>query len=241
MASLNKVITEAEQLPPGWDITLPAIFNPDNFRLSRINWVQTLLLFTVFFFLINQYLVYRINNPPDQKQSSNSVPVQVERPLTAFDETLVNEQKKNSSGQVSTLDSQHIHADFKVYVNGQAIDFAKQENYLKARFVHLDPNPQNNDDAASVLHIHAQYVPVKLFFESIGMKLEQDSLTLQDGQTVTKSDENTLKYFLNGQQVDELGNYTPQDLDKLLISFGPANDPDIERQLNSVTNYAKDH
>ena len=71
------------------------------------------------------------------------------------------------------------------------------------------------------------------------MKLEKDSLTLQNGQVLDNSNGNTLKFYLNGKKVDELANYIPQDLDKLLISYGPENDPNIDRQINSVTDYGK--
>lgn len=146
----------------------------------------------------------------------------------------------NNPDAIGILGSQHIHADFKVYVNGQALDFAKPDYYMKSAFIHVDNN-QNRDDASSVVHMHAKKVPTWLFFRSLGMKLERDSLTLADGQVLKNENGNTLKFYLNGQKVDELSDYVFQPLDKLLISYGPENDPDIQGQLNSITNFAKNH
>lgn len=141
---------------------------------------------------------------------------------------------------IGILGSAHTHADLAVYINGEKQILAKPENFMKSSFLHLDNN-QIPEDANSVLHQHAKNVPMWLFFRSIGMKLEKDSLTAADGQIYKNGDGNGLKFYLNGQKVDELGEYSYQPLDKLLISYGPENDPDLQNQINSVTNYAKDH
>lgn len=146
----------------------------------------------------------------------------------------------NNSQAIGVLSSQHIHADFKVYISGQALDFAKSEYYMKSSFMHVDDN-QNKEDAGGVLHMHAKNVPLWLFFRSLGMKLEKDSFTTADGQVYKNENGNTLKFYLNGKKVVELGDYSFQPLDKLLISYGPENDPDIQKQINSVPDFAKDH
>ncbi len=145
----------------------------------------------------------------------------------------------NKNG-IGILGSQHIHSDLKVYVNGQALDFAKPEYYMKSSFMHLDNN-QSKEDASSVLHQHAKNVPLWLFFRSLGMNITKDSLTLANGQVLRNENGNSLKFYLNGQKVDELDNYVFQDLDKILISYGSENDTDAQKQVSSVTDFAKNH
>lgn len=140
----------------------------------------------------------------------------------------------------SDIPSAHDHADFKVYINGAALNFADPEYFMKSAFIHVDNN-QNQEDAGGVLHMHAKNTPLWLFFRSLGMQLENDSLKTADGQILKNENGNTLKFYLNGKKVDGLGNYSFQPLDKILISYGPENDPDIQKQINSVTNFAKDH
>ncbi len=144
----------------------------------------------------------------------------------------------NKATAIGILDSQHIHADIKIYINGQVLTLAKPENFMKSSFMHIDNNP-NQDDANSVLHMHATKVPLWLFFRSIGIQLEKDSLTLADGNILKNENGKTLKFYLNGNKVDELGNYVFQPLDKLLISYGPENDPNINQQISSVTNFSQ--
>ena len=146
----------------------------------------------------------------------------------------------NNKEAIGILDSQHIHANIKVYVNGNALDFAKSEYYMKSSFIHVEDN-QNKENASSVLHMHAKNVPLWLFFRSLGMKLEKDSLTLVGRQVFTTENGNSLKFYLDGKKVDGLRDYVFQPLDKLLISYGPKDDPNLQTQINSVTNYAKDH
>lgn len=154
----------------------------------------------------------------------------------------------NQKDAIGVLGSQHIHTDFKVYVNGQLVDFSDKDHMGRQRanlpvssFIHVDsgsPAPEKTGDA---LHMHATNVPLWLFFKSIGLKLDKESLTLENGQVLKNESGNTLKFYLNGKRVDDLGSYVFQDLDKILISYGPENDPDIQKQISSITNFAKDH
>lgn len=141
---------------------------------------------------------------------------------------------------IGILGSQHVHADFKVYVDNQALDFAKPDYYMKSSFIHVD-NSQNKDDASGVIHMHAKKVPLSIFFKSLGMNLTKDSLTLTDGRVLKNKNGKTLKFYLNGHKVDELESYVFQPLDKLLISYGVEMDSNLQKQINSVTNFAKDH
>ncbi len=158
----------------------------------------------------------------------------------------------NNPNAIGLLGSQHIHADWKIYINEKQFDWtpfadlhAKQmagDSSITntSAFIHIHPakTPEKGGD---VLHMHAKKVPLWLFFRSLGITLSQDSLTTADGRILKNENGNTLKFYLNGKKVDELGDYIFQDLDKLLISYGPANDPNIQKQIDSVANFAKNH
>lgn len=154
----------------------------------------------------------------------------------------------NQRDTIGILGSQHIHADFKVYINGRPVDFSDKDHMGRQRanlpvssFIHVDSGSPAPEKTGDILHMHANNVPLWLFFKSIGMKLDKDSLTLENGQVLKNESGNTLKFYLNGKKVDDLDNYVFQDLDKILISYGQENDPDVERQISSVTSFAKDH
>lgn len=243
-------------------------------RFPKLTFSSALLVLVIGGILINQYLMYRMNNGRGdmnfQSAATNTSamgPIQ-QKKMTAFDIALAKERMdKNNDGicdicgmpiqqcidtgqidcnmgnnpqAMGVLGSAHDHADLNVYNNGKRILLATPGNYMKSSFTHLDNN-QNQNDANSVLHMHAKKVPLWLFFRSLGMNLTKDSLTLADGQVLKNENGNTLKFYLNAQKVDELGNYSFQPLDKLLISYGPENDINVQQQVKVMTNFAKDH
>lgn len=152
---------------------------------------------------------------------------------------------------IGVLGTQHVHADWKIYVNGQALDstffdplamdMSNPNKQTTSSFIHVDKGAPAPEKTGDVIHMHAKNVPLWVFFRSVGMNLTKDSLTLADGQALKSENGRTLKFYLNGQKVDELNKYVFQDLDKLLISYGPENNAEIDRQLNSITNFSKDH
>ena len=144
-----------------------------------------------------------------------------------------------SASTIGILDSQHIHADFKVYINGQALDFANPEYYMKSSFLHVDDN-QNKDDASGILHMHATGVPLWIFFESIGMALDTDCFTVDTGEEYCTNTEKSLKFYVNSEENTDFEEYVFTDGDKILISYGDKGE-DVSGQVASVTDFAQNH
>ena len=55
------------------------------------------------------------------------------------------------------------------------------------------------------------------------------------GKKSCNSESSSLKMYVNGVANTQYQNYVPQDLDRILISFGPVNDKNLTTQINSVT------
>ncbi len=210
------------------------------------------ILFSVIIvgFIINQLIMNKLGllGQVTLTQKTTNVQNEISKPVTKLTSS-GNSLDQTSKSYQTSLGSQHIHADMKVYINGQALDFAQPQYYMKSSLLHLDYN-QNKEDASSVLHMHAKKIPLWLFFRSLGMRLEKDSFTNANGQVFknesSSSDSqnkkgNTLKFYLNGQKVTSLRDYSFQPQDKILISYGPENDSSIQNQIDSVTSFAKDH
>ncbi len=138
-----------------------------------------------------------------------------------------------------TKQKHHYHADFKLFVNNNEIDFAKPEYFVKSRFMHVENDPQG--DTGKVLHMHATGVPLWLFFESVGMKFNNDCFIILDTEEKYCNDgKNKLKFYINGKTNTEFGDYVFQDDDRILISYGPESE-DIQTQMESVTSFAQNH
>lgn len=158
----------------------------------------------------------------------------------------------DSKSTIGVLGSQHIHADWKIYINGKALDeeffmpiAEAHEKAMKdsnvettSSFIHVHeaPAPEKTGD---VLHMHATGVPLWIFFKSVGMEFDENCLTLPNQEKFCNDGVSTLKFYVNGKPNSQWENYVFTDLDKILISYG--SETDLASQLNSITNFAKNH
>ncbi len=217
------------QKEKGWEISVP-----------KLNVQSVLFVLVVAGFLVNQLfflkLSARLANP---QASAVKTSTSTGSSLRPFDTMIINELSDQGTRPL-VLGSTHEHADFKVFINGEALDFAKPEYFMRSSFLHVDQN-QNKEDSSGLLHKHAKNAPMSLFFRSIGIDLTKESLTLADGRRLKNENGKTLKVYVNGKNIEELGDYSFQPLDKILISYGPSDDPDLQRQIDSVTDFAKNH
>lgn len=125
----------------------------------------------------------------------------------------------NPEAKIGILGSNHIHTDFKVFLNGEMINFNDGKYFVKSAFAHVEQEG-NSEETGNVLHIHADGVPLWLFFESLDMDLDSSRL------------------FVNGEE-ENIDTYVPKSLDKILITT--SNDEKIKQELDLITDYSKNH
>ena len=154
----------------------------------------------------------------------------------------------DSNSKTGILGSQHIHADWKVYINGKSLDFSNKSHMERMRnnqpvssFIHVDSGAPAPEKTGDVLHMHATGVPLLVFFKSIGMDFNKDCITLENKEKLCGDGNTKLKFFVNGKENNEFENYVFNDLDKILISYGDGNNEEIKNQLDSITDFAKIH
>ena len=131
----------------------------------------------------------------------------------------------------------HIHADFRVYLNGTAWNFS-QEKYVSDESKVLDPVLHLHDMDGNVIHQHAEGVTLGDFFRSLNMTFNSTCFVPDDG---TEYCEN-LKMFVQHEgegweQNPEYGDYELQDIDRILITDSIEEDA-IKEQMDSVTDMA---
>ncbi|MBI3037366.1 hypothetical protein HYY73_06495 [Candidatus Woesearchaeota archaeon] len=148
---------------------------------------------------------------------------------------------------IGVLGSQHIHADWKAYIDGVAFDFepfamdmSKMDANATSSFIHVDKGAQPPEKTSDALHMHAKGVPLWLFFRSIGGDFNETCLTLPNNRQFCDSESKRLRFYVNGKPNSEFGDYVFNDLDKILISYGSAG-ADAQSELDSVTDFAKNH
>lgn len=129
----------------------------------------------------------------------------------------------------------HWHADVAIFIRGERLDLGADEivqHFQPSSNIHF--HPPNFD----VVHIHRESSTWDELLSSFGIALRKDCLTLPDGTAYCSNDEETLKFFVNGVRVDEVHFEDVFDLARVLISYGPADDPGIAEQLAAVTDEA---
>ena len=136
--------------------------------------------------------------------------------------------------KIGPIGSTHIHMDVKVYIEGQPINFALPKYQLRAQHVHFESGE------GDYVHVHATGVSIGMMFETLGMKFSADCLKSDDGRNLCNGDGGkTLKFYVNNRTNTDYGSYVLQDLDKIMVSYGSESEQEVQAQLASVTDKAK--
>ena len=154
----------------------------------------------------------------------------------------------NPNAKTGILGSQHIHADWKIYIDGKPLDFSDKSHMERMKndqpvssFIHVDSGAPAPEKTGDILHMHATGVPLWIFFKSVGIDFNKDCITLENKEKLCNDENKKLKFFVNGKESNEFENYVFNDLDKILISYGNENQEQIQNQLSSITNFASLH
>lgn len=143
---------------------------------------------------------------------------------------------KNPISQAPT-EKYHVHADFKVYINNNPIDFS-QAKYQSKEDKELDPYLHLHDGNGNILHVHKKGLNLDRFFQSFKISLTNECLNLDTGEKYCTSGGKTLKMYVNGKINTQFASYEPQDLDRILLSYGNDSEEVIQKQVSSVTDDA---
>ena len=136
--------------------------------------------------------------------------------------------------QTQSSEPYHVHADFKVFIEGKQFDFNRAA-FMSTDAMPLSENVHLHDFNPNVIHFHGPDATLADFFTSIGMGLDENCFN--DGlESHCNGNGKTLAMFVNGVPNSGFGNYKPKDLDKILISFGE--NPPSREMLDSVSNEA---
>jgi hypothetical protein len=141
---------------------------------------------------------------------------------------------------VESYGTAHIHADFKMYVEGKEWNLFKEKNFEKNKFVHFHPTTNPKKPNENVIHVHAGGISLAQFLRTLGVEMTNECLIIEDIK-YCENGSKMLKLYVNGEIISDPERYKIKDLDKILISFGNENEAEIKDQLNSIDNNAKTH
>jgi len=123
------------------------------------------------------------------------------------------------------LGSEHSHAGILVKIFGDAFDFSAPAYQIKSSWIHFEGND------GTTIHKHATGVKTGYLFETLRLGLDDKCFEFQDGRSFCTNEDYTLRFFINGEQVDDIRDYELKDDDKILVSYGAETPEEIESQL----------
>ena len=143
----------------------------------------------------------------------------------------LNKQLSNIKSKISPSPnfSTDKKASFVIFTNGTLRNFsASMYHNLSTDVYILSDNP-------NIIRIKKDGVTYEYFFKTLPFKLTNNCLTTGTGQLFCTSVDGILKFYLNGNLDANLLDRQIQDGDRVLITFGPIDDPDISLQLQQIS------
>ena len=126
------------------------------------------------------------------------------------------------------LNSAHDHAAILVKIFDDEFDFSLPSYQIKSPWIHFE----NRD--GTTIHKHATGVTLGYLFESLSIGLDDQCYTFQDGREYCTNEDYSLKFYINGDRVDDIREYEVTDGDKILISYGAETQEGIDAQLQQL-------
>jgi hypothetical protein len=123
------------------------------------------------------------------------------------------------------LGSEHSHAGILVKIFGDTFDFSAPAYQIKSSWIHFEGND------GTTIHKHATGVKLGYLFETLRLGLDDQCFEFQDGRSFCTNEDYNLKFFINGEEVDDVRDYEINEDDKILISYGAETPEELESQL----------
>lgn len=158
---------------------------------------------------------------PDQTQESIKPYSQIDYDFWVNDKPMRPITPKGSG----SLGSVHEHASLLVKIFDDKFDFSKPDYQIKSPWIHFEGNDGNT------IHKHSTGITLGYMFDSIGIGLDGQCYTFSDGREFCSNDEFSLKFYINGIQVDSITHYVVSQGDRILISYGLEKEKEIKEQL----------
>ncbi len=144
-------------------------------------------------------------------------------------------------------DPNHTHADFLMVIEGRMIDFSDEKYMSEAVTDETEPHEHEegylhqylhlHDGVGHVIHRHKPGLTIGEFFDSIGVTMTENCVTLDNGASYCNDAENRWRMLVNGEERALDPAYTFEDLDRLLFVYG-ADDATLTRLTEEVSDDA---
>ena len=189
--------------------------NSENFDTKPVQAKSNNRIFTIvaisFVIVASSFFSYYFinQNEIDSKIIQNAIRVDPERSL------------KNQYG-IGEYGSDHVHAAIAIFIDDVQLNFGLKQFQVSSKYIHFENhNPY-------LIHRHATEVPLELLFTSLGMKVAQDCIILNNynssvdnkGRFCSGENKSLVFYVNGGKYFSDISKYVPEHGDRIMISFG---------------------
>jgi len=123
------------------------------------------------------------------------------------------------------LGSEHSHAGILVKIFGDTFDFSGTAFQIKSPWIHFEGGD------GTTMHKHATGVTVGYLFSTLPVNVDDDCFEFGDGRSFCTNEDYSLKFFINGELVTGISDYSISEDDRILVSYGSETPEEIESQL----------
>lgn len=136
------------------------------------------------------------------------------------------------SSKYGELGSAHEHGALLIKLNGTTLDLAKQPYMVRSNYIHIGAYDGKLD--GTTLHKYSTKVPMSEFFESIKMDISNGCFITDTDQRYCENDDYKLRFYVNGNEINDIMKYVMQDDDRILITYGKQNSTEIGEELKEL-------
>jgi len=112
----------------------------------------------------------------------------------------------------------------KCLITKTIFDFNGAAYQIKSSWIHFEGND------GTTIHKHATGVTLGFLFDTLGLGLDDQCFVFKDGKSFCTTEDYSMKFFINGEPIDDIRDHEISEDDRILISYG-ADEEELESQL----------
>ncbi len=120
------------------------------------------------------------------------------------------------------LGSEHSHAGILIKVFGDTFDFSGIAYQIKSPWIHFEGGD------GTTIHKHATGVTVGYLISTLPITLDDECFQFGDRSPFCTNEDYSLKFFINGEEVNSVQEYEITEDDNILVLYGAETPEEID-------------
>ena len=131
---------------------------------------------------------------------------------------------------IGVAGSEHTHQGISAMIFGELMDFSHPDFQVQDRRIHFEGGEGHT------IHRHATGVPTGYFLETLGFRFDNDCISFEGKDFCIGDEDNSWKFFVNREPVDDIQKYVGNEDDRILITYGNLIPAELSAQLDMIEN-----